>query len=309
MNRVSFRGWVTTIAVAVCWVFANPARAGYVAYWRFGEGTANTAASGPDSVLDSSGHGLNGTPFNGPVYRSNVPVNSIPQTGATNALSLEFNADTTGRAGNQRIFVPDDPLLQLVRDRARTLAGQGEWDRAEALYRRAAPLAASLVQTSQDPGWEFESVAVQLELGNFLRRLGRHRAAADVFAIAVSRRHAVSAVDLNNVAWFFATCPDPAARNPGLALELARVALKPGWIRPAQKGPFWNTFGVALYRAGDWRAAVEALSTSAALQKGGDATDFFFLAMAHWQLGERDVARGGTGRRSGGSRPTSRPRN
>jgi hypothetical protein len=30
---------------------------------------------------------------------------------------------------------------------------------------------------------------------------------------------------------------------------------------------------------------------SAQLRKGGDSTDFFFLAMAHWQLGEKDKAR------------------
>jgi hypothetical protein len=33
------------------------------------------------------------------------------------------------------------------------------------------------------------------------------------------------------------------------------------------------------------------LQRSVDLRKGGDSFDFFFLAMAHWQLAERDAAR------------------
>ena len=53
---------------------------------------------------------------------------------------------------------------------------------------------------------------------------------------------------------------------------------------------FWNTLGVADYRAGQWKDAVEALEKSLQLQKD-NAWDLFFLAMAHWQLGEREAAR------------------
>src|SRR5207248_9060263 len=56
-------------------------------------------------------------------------------------------------------------------------------------------------------------------------------------------------------------------------------------------GGFWNTLGCAQYRDGDSKAAVAALGKSVELRKGGDAEDFFFLAMAHWQLGEKDKAR------------------
>ena len=53
----------------------------------------------------------------------------------------------------------------------------------------------------------------------------------------------------------------------------------------------WNTLGAAQYRNGDWKAAVEALMKSVQLCKGGSSFNFFFLAMAHWQLGEKDKAR------------------
>ena len=45
-----------------------------VAWWRFEEGTPNTAASGAGSIVDSSVHLNHGTPFGEPVYRSvNIP--------------------------------------------------------------------------------------------------------------------------------------------------------------------------------------------------------------------------------------------
>ncbi len=89
---------LAALVSSVCW-------ADVVAYWRFEEGAANVAASGANSALDSSGNGLNGTPINGPVYRSNVPPfgNVHP-----NVLSMEFNGS------NQRVFVPDDPRFRLT---------------------------------------------------------------------------------------------------------------------------------------------------------------------------------------------------
>jgi uncharacterized protein HemY len=60
---------------------------------------------------------------------------------------------------------------------------------------------------------------------------------------------------------------------------------------PDGLGHCWSTLGVALYRAGEWKAASEALSKSMELSKGGDATDWFFLAMTHWQLADKSEAR------------------
>jgi hypothetical protein len=59
-----------------------------------------------------------------------------------------------------------------------------------------------------------------------------------------------------------------------------------------KEGEYWNTLGVAQYRAKDWTAAVEALGKSDALL-GDKVLGFnaFFLAMAHWQLGDRPKAR------------------
>jgi tetratricopeptide (TPR) repeat protein len=57
------------------------------------------------------------------------------------------------------------------------------------------------------------------------------------------------------------------------------------------EGNYWNTLGAAHYRAGDWKAAAQTLKKSMELRKGGGCVDWFFLAMAHWQLGEKEQAR------------------
>jgi tetratricopeptide (TPR) repeat protein len=93
--------------------------------------------------------------------------------------------------------------------------------------------------------------------------------------------------DHNNLAWLLANCPDAKRRNPKQAVELAKKAVDSA----PQEGNFWDTMGVAYYRAGDWKSAVGALEKSIQLRQGGDSVDFYFIAMAHWQLGEKDKAR------------------
>jgi eukaryotic-like serine/threonine-protein kinase len=91
----------------------------------------------------------------------------------------------------------------------------------------------------------------------------------------------------NNLAWMLATCTDMKLRDPSRAIELAKQAVE---LVP-NRGVFWNTLGAAHYRAGDPKAAIDALTKSMELRSGGDGNDWFFLAMAHCQLGEKDEAR------------------
>jgi eukaryotic-like serine/threonine-protein kinase len=89
------------------------------------------------------------------------------------------------------------------------------------------------------------------------------------------------------LAWFLATAAPPRFRDPRRAVELAKkaVAGKP------REGDYWNTLGVAYYRAGDSKAAVDALEHALPLRSGGNALDWFALAMAHWQLKDQAKAR------------------
>jgi Flp pilus assembly protein TadD len=90
----------------------------------------------------------------------------------------------------------------------------------------------------------------------------------------------------NNLAWQLATCPREDLRDTRRALALAQRAVLLG-PRSAES---WNTLGAAYYRAGRWADAVGSLRESLRRQ-GGNGWDWFFLAMAHWQLGEKDTAR------------------
>src|SRR5262249_21245506 len=96
-----------------------------------------------------------------------------------------------------------------------------------------------------------------------------------------------SAAARKNLAWLLATCADPKFRDPAKAVELAKKAVD---LAP-KDGTFWITLGAARYRAGDWKAALTALHKSMELRNGGDSFDWFFLAMAHWQLGAKDEGR------------------
>jgi tetratricopeptide (TPR) repeat protein len=91
---------------------------------------------------------------------------------------------------------------------------------------------------------------------------------------------------LNRLAWVFATSPDVRLRDSTQAVELAKkaVALLP------KNGSYWNTLGVAHYRADDYKAAVTALEKSVQLRDGGTSTDWFFLAMSRWRLDKKDEA-------------------
>src|SRR5262249_26235630 len=115
---------------------------------------------------------------------------------------------------------------------------------------------------------------------------GQTQKAAEIFDQLLKLQPA-SADACNSLAWLLATCPEEKLRNPRWAVELARKGVE---LAPKARG-IWNTLGAALYRAGDWQAAIQALEKSMELSKGGNSFDWFFLAMARWQLGEKDKAR------------------
>ncbi len=61
-----------------------------------------------------------------------------------------------------------------------------------------------------------------------------------------------------------------------------------------------NTLGVALYRNGQFPAALPVLEQSLRLGRGpGTAVDLFFLAMCHAKLGDASKARGAYDRAMG----------
>jgi serine/threonine-protein kinase len=167
---------------------------------------------------------------------------------------------------------PYDALIYC--NRAMCYCRLGQWDDAIADARQAVRL---------EPNF----AAPHLALGLALSRIGPLDEAITEMEAAVRIRPAV----IRNhrvLAQFLLSCPDPKFRNPARAIEAARKAVE---LAP-KDGDDWNTLGVALYRAGDWKGAISALEKSEALEPDTRlAFNGFFLAMARWQLGQKDHAR------------------
>jgi serine/threonine protein kinase/tetratricopeptide (TPR) repeat protein len=93
---------------------------------------------------------------------------------------------------------------------------------------------------------------------------------------------------LNRIAWYLVSGQTVKESDSALAVALARKAVG---LAP-QLAKVHNTLGVACYRAGDWKGAIAALTRAEELAPGRSlGHNAFFLAMAHWQLGDKGVAR------------------
>jgi serine/threonine protein kinase len=125
-----------------------------------------------------------------------------------------------------------------------------------------------------------------LDLVRLLWELGRQSEAAEPYRKARELDPQDASVN-NELAWFLATCPEPRLRDAALAVQLSTRAI----AAAPQSGNFRNTLGVAHYRNGDDKAAIAELETSMKLRAGGDASDWFFLSMAHWRSGNHEKAR------------------
>jgi tetratricopeptide (TPR) repeat protein len=192
-------------------------------------------------------------------------------------------------------FGEDFPESALRRaELARALAGladlledPGQRQEAEEIRRQVIRHYETLrADFPEDAQYRRGLVVSYLELVRLLWELGRPTEAAEPYRKALGLDPKDPAVN-NELAWFLATNPEPRLRDAALAVRLAKRAVT---TRP-QSGNYRNTLGVAHYRNGDHKAAVAELGTAMNLRAGGDGLDWFFLAMAHWRLGDRDQAR------------------
>ncbi|MCF7958617.1 MAG: tetratricopeptide repeat protein [Phycisphaerae bacterium] len=91
----------------------------------------------------------------------------------------------------------------------------------------------------------------------------------------------------NYLAWKCVISPDIPLPKASFAVKLAEKTVQ----ADPNEANYWNTLGVAHYRAGQWEEASTALKKTMELSKGEyDGCNLFFIAMARWQLGEKTKA-------------------
>ncbi|UCG58786.1 MAG: tetratricopeptide repeat protein, partial [Phycisphaerales bacterium] len=95
-----------------------------------------------------------------------------------------------------------------------------------------------------------------------------------------------AAAGYSNVAWRLVRRPQEMV-NLEIAMELLRKANE---IDPGGDWIYLCGLGAAYYRASQWGEAITELTKSTELVGGEHATNYFFLAMAHWQSGDKTAA-------------------
>ncbi|MEX2553622.1 MAG: protein kinase, partial [Actinomycetota bacterium] len=199
----------------------------------------------------------------------------------------------------QRDHFPDNKDEQRrlgieYRQLSGALRAWGRTQEAEDAIRRSLEIRQKLI--ADHPGVEPHAIDLgrsYFDLGLLLHDTRRPQEAAEAFRQArelfemVAKEFPDVADPQFALAWLLATCPAPQFRDPDRAVEAAQRHLQ--HFTSSRKG--WHVLGIAQYRAGKWQAAVEALAKAMELGQGGDSSEWFFLAMAQWQLGQKDEAR------------------
>ena len=183
----------------------------------------------------------------------------------------------------------EHPLVQATMDQvAVTLIDLGRLDEARELFEEVLEIRRGLHgEQHPDTLGSTGNLAKLLRMQGYLEPLCKlHEQTLQLRRSELGDEHPATLSSFNELAWLLVTCSDKNLRDPQRAVALASEAVQSA----SDCGAFWNTLGVAHYRAADRKAAIEALQKSMELTSGGNSGDFFFLAMAHWQLGEKEEA-------------------
>jgi len=151
-------------------------------------------------------------------------------------------------------------------------------------------------------GFEGAVAQTHAHLGMELWDVGKHadslthfRRAQEAFRLALALEPEDVGI-INSACWFLSFFQDPAYRDPATALVLARRLVSLTSERERNRlhissgmRPFF-ILGLAEYRVGDYPAARTALERSMELREGGDAYEWFVMAMVLARQGEIDRA-------------------
>jgi serine/threonine protein kinase/Flp pilus assembly protein TadD len=146
-----------------------------------------------------------------------------------------------------------------------TLSDQGKLAEAEATYRKA-------IQLKRNYPMAYYG------LGRNLRKQGKLTEAVEACRKAIQLKPDFVAphMELAGALW------DQGKQAESRAVERKLILIK---------ADQYNHLGVARYRAGNFTEALAALETAMTRRSGGNSFDWFFVAMAHWRLDNKDEAR------------------
>jgi serine/threonine protein kinase/tetratricopeptide (TPR) repeat protein len=96
-----------------------------------------------------------------------------------------------------------------------------------------------------------------------------------------------NAATQNDLARLLVYWPRPGVEHFEEAVDLAKKAVKTA----PTAGRYWDTLGIAHYRSGQWSEALTTFQEAMKRRNGGDSLEWFYLAMIHGRLGEKEQAR------------------
>ncbi|HKI20441.1 MAG TPA: tetratricopeptide repeat protein, partial [Isosphaeraceae bacterium] len=234
-----------------------------------------------------------------PLYLSNLSDSYCNLSGTLKGISRFSDAEKASRRAiglKEKLLAasPSSPLdrFGLAMSQgflAEILEATGQHAAAaQAFHRVIPPLEALATESPSVPRYQNMLATTHYNLSRLLSRTGSPGESEEECRRAINILEKMAdAGSQNYLAWILATNPDARLRDPQRALRTARTAVEQN---PKASG-FWNTLGVAHYRVGDWKHAIEALEKSTEPGSGASASAWFFLAMARWQSGQKDQAR------------------
>jgi tetratricopeptide (TPR) repeat protein len=179
-------------------------------------------------------------------------------------------------------------LSDTYKLKAEVYCDLGRYEEAMQLLRKAIATAERAWEAAQrDP----QASLAKFHLGQVLWWTGQHEAAQLILQESLqshqrlARQQPVDRHLRQTFGMMLLTCPDKEFRDVEKALQLAQENLD------RESGQRWQLLGAAQYYAKKWQDARESLEQSIQLRHGGDAFDYFLLAMTYWQLEDRHEAR------------------
>jgi tetratricopeptide (TPR) repeat protein len=142
-------------------------------------------------------------------------------------------------------------------------------------------------------GYQEEAAYASMSLGRVYLAAGRNGEAEKAFQRSIVRYEVLRAKRPTRIAYTFylaclyADCPVERLRDLPRAVGFAMQAVE---IEP-RSSPHWVTLGVAHYRQGEWKAAVNALEIGLRQNLPDVGRGTFYLAMVYARQGEVKQAR------------------